>query len=48
MVKQVHSKAKNLVPAILVSISWLAFAAGMQVTDPVAKIALLSLARVLP
>jgi len=48
MVKHVFGRIKRLVPAALVSFSWLAFAAGVLVSDPVAKIALLSLARVLP
>lgn len=48
MVKNVLSRIKRLVPAALVSVSWLAFVAGVLVSDPVSKIALLSLARVLP
>lgn len=45
MVKHVFGR---LIPAALVFVSWLAFVAGVLVTDPVSKIALLSLARVLP
>lgn len=48
MVKHVFGGIKKLVSAALVSVSWLAFVAGVLVTDPVSKIALLSLARVLP
>ena len=48
MVKHVYSWIKSIVPAALVSVSWLAFVAGILVSEPVAKIALLSLARVLP
>ena len=45
MVKRVFSR---FMPAALVFVSWLAFVAGVLLTDPVSKIALLSLARVLP
>ena len=48
MVKHVFSKVTKFVPAALVLVSWLAFVAGVLVTYPVAKIALLSLAKVLP
>jgi hypothetical protein len=45
MVRHVFSR---FVPAALVFVSWLAFVAGALITDPVPKVALLSLARVLP
>lgn len=48
MVKYVFSRIKRLIPAALVVVSWLAFVVGVLVSDPVSKIALLSLARVLP
>jgi len=48
MVKNVFSRFTKVVPAALVSISWLAFVIGIFITEPIAKIALLSLARVLP
>ena len=48
MVINVFSRVTRYVPAALVAISWLAFVIGLLVTEPVTKIALLSLARVLP
>ncbi len=48
MVKHVFGRIMKFVPAALVLVSWLAFAAGVLVTEPITKIALLSLARVLP
>lgn len=45
MVKHVFGM---FIPTALVFVSWLAFVSGVMVTDPVSKIALLSLARVLP
>lgn len=48
MVKHVFSQVTRFVPAALVLVSWLAFVAGVLVSDPVAKVTMLSLARVLP
>lgn len=38
----------KFVPAALVVVGWLAFVGGIWITNPITKIALLSLARVLP
>jgi hypothetical protein len=45
MVKHVFGR---FIPAALVFVSWSAFVAGVLVTDPVSKIALLSLAKACP
>jgi hypothetical protein len=45
MVKHVFGR---FVPAALVFVSWCSFVAGVLTSDPVPKVALLSLARVLP
>jgi hypothetical protein len=48
MAKNVLSRITKFVPASLVTVSWLAFVGGICTTNPITKIALLSLARVLP
>ena len=48
MVKMILNRIARSVPAILVLVGWLAFISGTWIENPITKIALLSLARVLP
>jgi len=48
MAKNVLSRTANFISASLVTIGWLAFVGGICATNPITKIALLSLSRVLP
>lgn len=48
MAKDVFSKGRRVLPAALVVIGWSVFVAGFLVTEPLTKIGLLCLARVLP
>jgi hypothetical protein len=48
MVKKVLSKASGYIDTALVVIGWTAFFIGIAVKNPLSKVCLLGLARVLP